>query len=79
MLIKRFEKKENGVAEIEWILSLDQQVLLINYAVESLLMTGLIKFADLSSEDFEKHNSSMQQELIKKYLEQLEPDEIPKA
>ena len=80
MIIKKFEKNaEDGSVLIEWLLNIDQQALLLNYAIEALLARGLVHAVELSPEDYKKYNDELQEKILAKYMEELNPEEMPQA
>lgn len=71
MEIKRLTKNENGEISSMWALTLEQEMFLINYAINSLLERGLA--AVIEEEMKEEGTSTLS------VLEGLDADKLPRA
>lgn len=73
MILKKIEKLVNGDMETQWLLTEAQTSFLINYAITSLIQQGLVQVAIEAAQEIKED------EAIKQYLEEVDPEILHKA
>lgn len=78
MKLKNIEINKDGEIETVWLLSPDQYYFLVHYAVNDLLLRGLVQSEKLTEEEFKKMQAEALQDSKAEFLENIDIDHMSK-
>lgn len=79
MKIKRLTLTENGEIESVFMLTQDQYYSLIQHAINDLMVRGVLEIMDLSPEEVKKIKEEQDQEVRKRFLEEINAKDLYQA
>lgn len=79
MIIKKLTQTTDGNVESVFLLTTDQYYMLIQHAVNDLMMKGIVSVMELTKEEADKFYAEHLEETKKAFLENVDVDTLPRA
>lgn len=79
MILKRLTQTTDGNVESVFLLTTDQYYMLIQHAINDLMMKGIVSVMELSEEEAKKIYDEHLEETKRVFLENVDADTLPRA